>query len=107
VGSRLFDPESFRYSGRMGVDILQSTERDARVARVVGNRRAADSSVAEKAQHAHQNELASLLPGSSMVERSAVNRNVRGSSPLRGANLKSVLISAYATFSASISATFL
>jgi hypothetical protein len=27
------------------------------------------------------------FPGSSMVERSAVNRNVRGSSPLRGANL--------------------
>ena len=28
-----------------------------------------------------------LLPGSSMVERSAVNRNVAGSSPARGANL--------------------
>jgi hypothetical protein len=27
------------------------------------------------------------FPGSSMVERSAVNRNVAGSSPARGANL--------------------
>ena len=29
------------------------------------------------------------FPGSSMVERSAVNRNVAGSSPARGANLPS------------------
>ena len=27
------------------------------------------------------------FPGSSMVERSAVNRNVTGSNPVRGANL--------------------
>ena len=36
---------------------------------------------------------ASALPGSSMVERSAVNRNVRGSSPLRGANLSNLVLS--------------
>jgi hypothetical protein len=31
-----------------------------------------------------------MFPGSSMVERSAVNRNVAGSSPARGANLSSL-----------------
>lgn len=30
-----------------------------------------------------------MLPGSSMVEHSAVNRGVAGSSPARGANVKS------------------
>ena len=36
-------------------------------------------------------ELGLRFPGSSMVERSAVNRNVAGSSPARGANFFSEL----------------